>query len=145
MVRAVTDETSEERPDLGAMVVRLGRALIAMEEPILAAHDVSMWGYIVLSALRAEPTRTQAALARAIGADKTRLIAVLDSLQDRGLIARAPDPADRRVHLLDLTDAGRDTQAAIRADIRAAENRLLAPLPAADREAFIRTLRALGR
>jgi DNA-binding MarR family transcriptional regulator len=145
MVRAVTDETSEERPDLGAMVVRLGRALIAMEEPILAAHDVSMWGYIVLTALRAEPTRTQAALARAIGADKTRLIAVLDSLQDRGLIARAPDPADRRVHLLDLTDAGRDTQAAIRADIRAAENRLLAPLPAADREAFIRTLRALGR
>jgi DNA-binding MarR family transcriptional regulator len=141
----VTRETRyEERPDLGAMVVRLGRALIAMEEPILAAHGVPMWGYIVLSALRSEPMRTQAALARTIGADKTRLIAVLDSLQERGLIARAPDPADRRVHLLDLTDAGRGVYAAIRADIREAEERLLATLPAADRAAFVRALRALS-
>lgn len=126
------------------MVVRLGRTLIAMEEPILAAHDVSMWGYIVLSALRREPMRTQAALARAIGADKTRLIAVLDTLQERKLIARAPDPGDRRVHLLDLTGAGRDTHAAVQADIRAAEERLLAHLPAADRAAFVRALRALS-
>lgn len=141
----MTRETrDEQRPDLGAMVVRLGRALIAMEEPILAAHGVSMWGYIVLSALRAEPTRTQAALARTIGADKTRLIAVLDALQGQGLIAREPDPADRRVHLLDLTDAGRAAHGAIQADIRAAERRLLEPLPAADRAAFIRALRALS-
>lgn len=141
----MTRETpSPERPDLGAMVVRLGRALIAMEEPILAAHDVSMWGYIVLTALRAGPKRTQVALARAIGADKTRLIAVLDSLQERGLIARASDPDDRRVHLLGLTDAGRKAHSAVRADIRAAEERLLAPLPAADRVAFVRALRALS-
>jgi DNA-binding MarR family transcriptional regulator len=140
----VTRETDDERPDLGAMVMRFGRALIAMEEPILSTHDVSMWGYIVLSALRSEPTRTQAALARAIGADKTRLIAVLDTLQGRGLIARAPDPADRRVHLLDLTDAGRAKHAAIQADIRSAEERLLAALPEGDRAAFIRGLRALS-
>jgi DNA-binding MarR family transcriptional regulator len=141
----VTHKTGDqERPDLGAMVVRLGRALIAMEEPILAAHELSMWGYIVLTALRTEPARTQAALARAIGADKTRLIAVLDRLQERGLIARAPDPADRRVHVLDVTDAGRAVHAAVRADIRAAEKRLLAPLPAADRAAFVRALRTLS-
>ena len=48
--------------------------LIAEEQPILAAHDISMWGYAVLTALRDEPKRTQAALARSIGADKTRLI-----------------------------------------------------------------------
>jgi len=98
----------------------------------------------VLSALRDEPMRTQAALARAIGADKTRIITVLDDLQQRGLIEREPDPADRRVHLLDLTDAGRRQHAAIRAEIRAEEKRLLARLPAADRAAFLRSLRALS-
>ena len=36
--------------------------------------------------LRTEPVRTQAALAKSIGADKTRLIPVLDELQRRGLI-----------------------------------------------------------
>src|SRR3954449_839158 len=117
------DATEGDRPDLAAMVVGLGRALIAIEQPILAAHAVSMWGYIVLTALRAEPMRTQAALARAIGADKTRLIAVLDDLQERGLIQREPDPADRRVRLLDLTDAGRRLHADVRVDLRAEEKR----------------------
>jgi MarR family len=50
--------------------------------------------------------RTQAALAKAIGADKTRIIGVLDDLQERELVQRQPDPADRRVHLLALTPAG---------------------------------------
>ena len=135
--------TDDDRPDLAAMVVGLGRALIAVEQPILAAHAVSMWGYIVLTALRAEPMRTQAALARSIGADKTRLIAVLDDLQRGGLIEREPDPADRRVRLLSLTDAGRRAHAAIRVDLRTEENRLLDRLPAADRAAFLRSLRAL--
>jgi len=138
------DTTEDDRPDLAAMIVGLGRALIAVERPILVAHAVSMWGYVVLTALRNEPMRTQAALARAIGADKTRLIAVLDALQQRGLIEREPDPADRRVHLLGLTDAGHRAHATIRAEIRAKEERLLERLSPADREAFLRSLRALG-
>lgn len=138
------DTREDDRPDLAAMIVRLERALIAVEQPILVAHAVSMWGYMVLTALRSEPMRTQAALARAIGADKTRLIAVLDALQQRGLIEREPDPADRRVRLLGLTEAGHRVHATIRAAIRAEEERLLDRLPAADREVFLRSLRALG-
>jgi DNA-binding MarR family transcriptional regulator len=134
----------DNRPDLAAMVVRLGRALVAIEQPILDAHDVSMWGYVVLTALRDEPTRAQATLARAIGADKTRLIPILDELQRRGLISREPDPADRRVHVLGLTPAGRELHAGVQAAIRAAEVRLLARLPAADRQAFLRSLQTLN-
>lgn len=135
---------ADDRPDLAAMLVRLGRVLIAIEQPILTAHDVSMWGYAVLSALRDEPARAQAALARAIGADKTRLIPILDELQQRGLITREPDPADRRVHLLGLTPAGRELHAKVQAEIRAAEVRLLDSLPATDRRAFLRSLQTLN-
>ena len=135
----------EDRADLGAMVMRLGRRLIAMEEPILARHEITMWAYIVLSGLRERPTRTQAALAAAINADKTRLIPVLDDLQRRGLIEREPDPADRRVRLLSLTPAGRGLQRAVRADIRAAEEALLADLTEAERAGFLTALEALSR
>jgi DNA-binding MarR family transcriptional regulator len=133
-----------DRPDLGAMVMRLGRRLIAMEEPILERHGVTMWAYVVLTALRESdgPTRTQAALAQSIGADKTRLIPTLDDLQRRGLIEREPDPADRRVRLLGLTAEGQRKQRAIQAEIRAAEDDLLRDV--ADRAAFVRTLRDLG-
>jgi DNA-binding MarR family transcriptional regulator len=138
----VTDDA--DRSDLAALAVRLSRALMVLEQPILAGQDLSMWGYAVLSVLRSEPVRTQTALARSIGADKTRLIPVLDELQRRGLIEREPDPADRRVRLLRLTRAGRELQASVQARIRAEEVRLLALLPQSDRAAFVRSLQFLS-
>jgi MarR family transcriptional regulator, organic hydroperoxide resistance regulator len=126
------------------MVGALGRTLIALELPVLRAHDLSMWAYVVLTALATGPMRTQAALAKAIGADKTRIIGVLDDLQERELIQRQPDPADRRVHLLALTPAGEQVRAAAQAAIRMREEELLARLPAGDRRGFVRGLRALS-
>ncbi|MFJ9420246.1 MarR family winged helix-turn-helix transcriptional regulator [Streptomyces sp. NPDC101227] len=132
------------RPDLAAMMVPLGRALMAAERPVLDAHGLTMWAYSVLLRLDATPIRSQAALAEAIGADKTRLIAVLDDLAARDLIDRRPDPGDRRVRLLSLTPGGRRLRDAVQADIQRGEDELLAPFPAVDRDAFLRVLRALA-
>src|SRR6202789_4221472 len=95
------------RPDLAEMLVDLARKTVAAEQPVLAAHGLSMWGYIVLSALDRSPIRTQAALAEAIGADKTRILPTLDEVQQHGHIARIPDPDDRRARLLEITESGR--------------------------------------
>lgn len=133
-----------QRRDLAAMLHPLVRALIAAELPVLGRHGLSMWGYVVLNALDGHPARTQAALAQAIGADKTRIIATLDELQQAGLIAREPDPADRRARLLSITQAGRRARLAAQAEIQANENRVLARLPAADRQAFLRAAQALS-
>ena len=126
------------------MMVPLGRHLVAAEMPVLRAHGLSMWAYVVLLALGDEPTRTQAALAQAIGADKTRIIGVLDDLAERALIQRTPDPDDRRARLLAITPAGERLRDAVQADIQANEERLLARLPAADRGGFLRGLRLLA-
>jgi DNA-binding MarR family transcriptional regulator len=145
---SATARPSAESPrrDLAAMVVPLARALVAAEEPVLRAHRVSMWGYVVLTALTEQPVRTQAALAQAIGADKSRIIGVLDELQERGLIQRRPDPADRRVHLLSLTESGGRLRESVREAIqRQEEDRVLSVLPAADRAAFIRALEILSQ
>jgi DNA-binding MarR family transcriptional regulator len=133
-----------ERRDLAAMLQPLVRALIAAELPVLAEQGISMWGYIVLNALDGRPARTQAALAAAIGADKTRIIATLDELQHAGFITRTPDPNDRRARLLSITTSGRRVRAAAQTQIQANENRLLARLPAADRQAFLRSAQALS-
>ena len=133
----------DDRRDLAAMFVPLARALVAREEPVLQAHGISMWGYIVLTALAEQPVRTQAALAQAISADKSRIIGVLDDLQQRGLIQRRPDAADRRVHLLSLTPAGDRLRRSAEAAIRASEEEVLATLPPEDREVFLRSLKSL--
>jgi len=111
---------------------------------VLDANGLTMWAYTVLTALATGPTRTQAALAQAIRADKTRIIGVLDDLQERGLIERRPDPDDRRVRLLAITPAGRRAFTRTQAGIRAGEERVLALLPAADRRAFLRSVRQLS-
>jgi DNA-binding MarR family transcriptional regulator len=133
----------DDRRDLAAMFVPLSRALIAREEPILAGHGISMWGYIVLTALAEQPVRTQAALAQAINADKSRIIGVLDDLQARGLIQRQPDHTDRRVHLLALTPAGDELRRSVQAGIRAREQDVLATVPTGDRDTFLRSLKVL--
>lgn len=132
------------RPDLAAMLAPLARSLMALETPVLGRHGLTMWGYAVLSGLRGQEVRTQSALAESIGADKTRVIAVLDDLQDDGLINRQPDPADRRARLLSLTDRGARVHAAAQADIQRRENALLARLGRAERAAFLSALETLA-
>ncbi len=127
------------------MLAPLIREMIAAEEPVLEAHGLTMWGYVVLSALDRSSMRTQAALASAIGADKTRIIRTLDDLQDDGYIERRPDPADRRVRLLAITDAGRRVKDAVQDGIQHGEERWLGELDADERRTFLRVLERLTR
>ncbi len=133
----------EKRPDLAAMIAPLGRTLATAELPVLERHGLTMWGYVVLLGLDDEPVYTQAALAKKIRADKTRIIGTLDELQQRGLIRRDPDPTDRRARLISLTQAGRTTRDQAQRDIQEQENHLLSRLPAADRKVFLRSLQTL--
>src|SRR5258708_1865787 len=133
-----------ERQDLAAMLQPVVRALMDAELPVLARHDITMWGYIVLNALRDAPQSTQAALAEKIGADKTRIISTLDDLQDAGLISREPDPADRRARLLSITASGDSLRRSVQDEIQRNEERLLARLPAAERKAFLRAAARLS-
>ncbi|WP_328392856.1 MarR family winged helix-turn-helix transcriptional regulator [Nocardia sp. NBC_00416] len=133
-----------DRRDLAAMLAPLTRNLLALEQPVLEAHGVTMWAYTVLSALSRGTARGQGVLAQEIGADKTRIIAVLDDLQDRGLIERTPDPADRRARLLALTSEGHRICAAVRSEIQAREEELvLGHLSATERRGFLNALRTL--
>lgn len=134
----------EERPDLAAMMVPLSRSLLALEAPILASHDLPMWGYVVLNRLCEQPCRGQNMLADAIGADRTRIIDVLDDLQRRGFISRDPDPADRRTRVLAVTASGRKLRDRVRRAIRREEERFLAHVRPSDREPFLRVLRTLS-
>lgn len=127
------------------MIAPLLRELIAAEEPVLRAHDITMWGYVVLLALDETSMRTQAALAAAIGADKTRIIRDLDELQQRGLIERTPDPDDRRVRLLAITPDGRAMKNRIQKQIQRGEERWLGDLTADERRTFLRVLEKLSQ
>lgn len=68
---------------------------------------------------------------------------VVDDLQDRGLVAREPDPGDRRATLVRLTPAGTDAGTAIKQARHAEAERFFGSLSATDRVDLSRILRKL--
>jgi DNA-binding MarR family transcriptional regulator len=122
--------------DLGALLSRVSRRVVAAEKPLLEAHGLSMWAYIAISHLAERDAETQSALASAMRYDKTRLIGVLDELEQDGVITRTPDAADRRARIVALTPAGLALHSAAQADIRAMESRLLNDIEPTDQARF---------
>lgn len=89
----------------------------------IGLSDVRDW--LVLAALDDGDQRTQLELSRVVCVDKTTLISVLDRLEQRELIVRKVDPADRRVRIPQITAAGRRVYAKFATVRDAVEARVL--------------------
>ncbi|MEU2745816.1 MarR family transcriptional regulator [Streptomyces collinus] len=117
---------------LGRAAAR-GRALVAAA---LAEEDMRMWHHVVLSAVRDLGPVAQADLGRGVRLDPKDLVGVLNDLQSAGLVVREPDPKDRRKNAVSLTERGARLLKRCEKAARAANDELLAPLSAAEREQF---------
>jgi DNA-binding MarR family transcriptional regulator len=76
---------------------------------------------------RFEPA-SQQQVAERLGVDRTTMVAIIDALEAKGIIARRPDAQDRRRNVVELTPAGQDILRRATAASDAAEAELLAPL-----------------
>jgi DNA-binding MarR family transcriptional regulator len=65
--------------------------------------QASLLGYVVEFG-----ATTQTRLADRLGIGRAAIGSVVDRLQDRGLVERRPDPDDRRVWLVEITERGRE-------------------------------------
>jgi DNA-binding MarR family transcriptional regulator len=76
---------------------------------------------------------SQQALGEKLGIFPSRLVGVLDELEERGLLERRSSPVDRRSHALYLTDAGRAIVEQIGRIARVHEDALCVALDASER------------
>ena len=82
----------------------------------------------VFRILAATPTITQQALATALGTLPSRLVAIVDELESKGLLERRAHESDRRSYALHLTEKGKATLQAIGKVAREHQQALLAAL-----------------
>lgn len=75
----------------------------------------------------------QQALADALSLDPSNVVGLLNELEERGLVTRRRDPADRRRHIVEIAAAGADELAAGEARIGQVEDDLLRALSPAER------------
>ena len=86
----------------------------------------------ILQLLDSQGPESQQQAAVRLGVDRTTMVAFLDSLEERGLVARKPDPEDRRRNLVGLTSEGRKALKRGKRASDQAERELLADLSERD-------------
>ena len=64
--------------------------------------------FIALSVLYDQPALSQQSLCEALVTDPNNCVLLLNEMESSGYVARRRDPADRRRHIVELTDAGRE-------------------------------------
>ena len=124
----------------GYLLLKAGTQFHAVIDAALGAVDLTGRQFLVLTFAGGEEPLSQLELSRRLNLDPTIIVGLLDELEERGLVNRVRDPADRRRHLLELTAAGRKLQQRAAKSVAVAERDFLAPLSAGDRKQLRRSL-----
>lgn len=93
--------------------------------------------FLLLRFISASEGRSQQALASLLAVPPSRMVALVDHLEELGLVERRPDPHDRRVRALHLTDRGRVVLGRATKLALAHEQRLCSALGEQEREQLI--------
>src|ERR687887_511152 len=126
------------------LLKRLGMAAKEQSLPAYEEAGLHPYHHAILAVLDEGSRETQGAIADALGYDRGQLVGLLDELEERNLVERRRDPADRRRHLVRLTPDGKRALAKLRALARQLEDNFLASLDEDERAQLHALLRRLA-
>ena len=94
-------------PDLIGYSLRKAQIAVFQNfQNAVAPHDITPGQFGVLILIRENIGLSQSELGTAIGIDRSTMVAVIDRLESRGWVVRAPSPSDRRSYALELSPEG---------------------------------------
>jgi DNA-binding MarR family transcriptional regulator len=126
-------DTSERTPS-SLLIAQLARGTRRRIEQAVAPTGLRPRELLALQHLRERGPSAQQALADLIGVDATNLVAVLNSLEDAGLIQRSRDRADRRRAIITISHQGELLLADLDRALGQLDDEILAPLTYSERE-----------
>jgi DNA-binding MarR family transcriptional regulator len=98
----------------------------------------------VLRMIATQPGRSQQSLAEELGVVPSRVVALVDNLERKGLVERRRNPKDRRNYELHLTTAGTQVMSRMRGLASAHENDICAALDDGQRAQLTELLEAIA-
>jgi MarR family transcriptional regulator for hemolysin len=102
------------RTPVGLHLTQAARSVSRAFDGALGEAGGSLPVWLVLLNLKASPQASQREIASAMGVSEATLTHHLNAMDAEGLVTRRRDPANRRVHLLELTEAGEAAFARLR-------------------------------
>jgi MarR family transcriptional regulator for hemolysin len=119
-------------PPLGRHLASVSRAVSRAFDEVLAEAGGSLPVWLVLISLKSGSRASQRELAGAVGVQGATLTHHLNTMESAGLVTRRRDPANRRLHLVELTPAGDALFLRLRDAATAFDQRLRAGLTEAE-------------
>ncbi len=119
---------------------RLYQIATAASAEVVEAEDLIPLEYGVLLRLHANPGVDQNTLSNLLALDRTTTSSVVFKLEQRGLIERSVNEADRRARTVHLTAKGEALRARLRPATAAAQERIWSVLSASERKQVIAML-----
>jgi MarR family transcriptional regulator for hemolysin len=95
-----------ERPPVGLQLARTAKSVSRAFDEALAQAGGSVPVWLVLISIKSQDLGNQRELAKAVGIKEATLTHHLNAMDAQGLVTRKRDPANRRVHVVELTEAG---------------------------------------
>lgn len=130
--------------DLGFLLSRTSGMVMAAVNKALAPLGLKVRPYSALALVcETDEGVNQRKVAAAMGLDPSQLVALVDELEQRGLVSRTPDPNDRRNKLIVATEDGYRLRAEAQARVDEAHAQSFAPLSGKAREQVREALQAL--
>jgi len=120
------------------------RGIGAAEYEAVRGCGISVRGYIILLALSEGEADSQLTLGRTSMMDKSTLVRAVDEMEEGGYLVRTPDPADRRVRSVSITERGKQVLERAALAVAKVEEEFLAVLPPDQRRAFRAAATALA-
>jgi MarR family transcriptional regulator for hemolysin len=133
-----------EQP-IGLVLSRAARTVSRAFDEALAQAGGSRPVWLILLSLKTRTRANQRELADAVGIQDATLTHHLNAMESAGLLTRRRDPENRRVHLVELTEAGESMFLQLRGAARSFDSRLHADLGAEDLACLRRSLELLAR
>ena len=128
----------DERP--GFLIRRAHQISQAVFIQECESLDITATQFGVLSVLMRAGELNQISVARLLGYDRSTTGLVVKLLEDRGMIVRTADPADRRGHVLRLTPSGKTMQRRAAPLVDRVRDRLVEVFTPAEAATFIKLL-----
>jgi MarR family transcriptional regulator, transcriptional regulator for hemolysin len=97
---------SSATPPIGLHLARVARVVSRAFDDVLAEAGGSLPMWLVLLNLKINPTANQRELADAVGVREPTLTQHLNAMERDGLVTRRRDPNNRRIHIVELSQAG---------------------------------------
>ncbi|WP_349627121.1 MarR family transcriptional regulator [Arthrobacter sp. C9C5] len=139
--RFLASDLVDEIEFLAARARSLGSA---HANAVLAPLDLKVRSYSVLAMACSDTGPSQRELADFLRLDPSQIVSLVDALEQRGLVFRAPDPRDRRSKVIRPTAAGTELHQRAAAAVRVAEETSLASLDGPERDQLRVLLRKIA-